>query len=125
MSITYQNTKTGRKVRVLTPEERAANSPVPDRTRRRQRKLIANMDESQRWERVAAQPDPEVRNPEPATPPAEPVEADAKTAPATKPAPTKSGEQGAGGGSGQSSTTEGPKFTRVATTQSKPTSGGK
>jgi len=55
MPIAFENVKTGRTVRVLTPEEKAARSRGDaERDKRRQRKLIAKMDESAKWQRTAA-----------------------------------------------------------------------
>lgn len=54
MPIAYENVKTGRIVKVLTPEEKAARSRGDaERDKRRQRKLIAKMDESAKWMRTA------------------------------------------------------------------------
>lgn len=53
MPIAYQNAKTGRVIKVLTPEEKASVSRGDaERDKRRQRKLVTKMDESDRWERV-------------------------------------------------------------------------
>lgn len=58
MPITYKHVKTGRLVRVLTPDERASgvNQEFYDRTRRRQIQLIAKMDGSAKWERTPDAP---------------------------------------------------------------------
>lgn len=49
MPLTYHNTRTGRTVKVPTPEEAAAKSSAPKRARRRQEKLLTALSESNRW----------------------------------------------------------------------------
>jgi hypothetical protein len=49
MPLTYHNTRTGRTVRVPTPDEAAAKSSAPKRARRRQEKLLTALNESNRW----------------------------------------------------------------------------
>lgn len=65
MPITYKHVKTGRMVKMLTPQERARNAHMPDRVQRRQKQLIDKMDGSQKWVRVAT-PDLVGRNAKPA-----------------------------------------------------------
>jgi len=49
MPLTYHNTRTGRTVKVPTPDEAAARSSAPKRARRRQEKLLTALGESNRW----------------------------------------------------------------------------
>lgn len=125
MPISYQHTKTGRVVKVLTPEERAvkADPQFVDRTKRRQRKLISNMDDSTRWERIATPPLIGRGAPKTQVITETPVEVDEPTEPDTPAAdpepkkttprrPDKPEAEGQGDGK-DDELPEGPKFTRV------------
>jgi hypothetical protein len=84
MPLTYRNTRTGRTVKVPTPDEAASDSPAPKRMRRIQEKRISALDSATRWERVEA-PAPRAAAPAPrAEPPAQPRQSAASGGPATQ-----------------------------------------
>lgn len=136
MPITYTNVATGRTVNMLTPEEKAARSRSPKRATARQKKLIANMDASHKWERQAgggaSEPKPaKVVEPEPAPEPVKAAPAAKKTTTTRRTAPAKTsdgtseatenqgGDSGpAGGSEDEGELPSGPKFTRRTTTKS-------
>lgn len=100
--ITFKHVTTGVVTEVPTPEEKTVGLDLDDRDRtyRRQTQLIARMDASSKWQRVAAHATP------PRTPVTDPpdapvvvtVDQDHSTPPASTPTATQP---------------DGPKFTRV------------